>query len=146
MAFVPVQHRAAPLHWRPRDVLKYRRSDVLAGYLVAGISAALLAGCAFDENGNPHSYSKHPSRGPHKDGTVRSAYRSTIPPTLLKPQLPPDCESGAGQPQVSQPESHGDLAQRIRAEYDLACYKEAEARAREQLSELQKFVAQEMKP
>jgi hypothetical protein len=145
MTIVPVRHRAAPLHWRPRCVFECRRSNLLAGYLVAWIFTGLLAGCAFDETSDPHSYSRHPSRAAHKDGTVRSAYRSAIPATLLKSQSPPDCEPSAGQPQASQAEANADLAQRIRAEYDLACYKEAEARARERLSELQRFVAQDMK-
>jgi hypothetical protein len=63
---------------------------------------------------------------------------------MLKPQLPPDCESSDdAQSQASQVDPNATLAQRIRNEYDLACYKKAEELARERLRQLQIFVAKE---
>lgn len=144
MPIVLVQRGAESLHWEQRYAFQCRRSHPLAGFFLVGLLTTLLAGCAFDGNGDPHSCAIHPYHTTHRDGTVRSISRSSIPSALLKPQPPPDCES-SGQPEPGEAGPNAELAQRIRGDYDLACYKRAEALARERLRQLQIFVAKDAK-
>jgi hypothetical protein len=143
MAIVLVQRGTLLLHCVTHYVFRRRLLDVLTG-LLAGFSAALLTGCALDDNDRLHSCVIHPSHPPRKRATIQSASQYSIPPAMLKPQLPPDCgSSDDAQSQAGQGDPNATLAQRIRNEYDLACYKKAEELARERLRQLQIFVAKE---
>jgi len=57
----------------------------------------------------------------------------------MKPQLQPACEASNSQPVADGPDA--ELARRIRTDYDVACYRQAEAVARERLRQLQEWVA-----
>ena len=74
---------------------------------------------------------------------------------LLAPQGTPDCEGkGQGQQLAStdasavvapRPETNADLALRIKLEYERECYRQAEARVREQLRKLQASTSETIK-
>jgi hypothetical protein len=143
MPIVLVQRGVVRPHCVTQHAIRRRFFEVLVG-LLAGFSTTLLAGCALDDNSRPQSCVIPASHSSHKRATIQSASQSFIPPALLKPQLPPDCDSSdVEQYQPSQVDPNAALAQRIRNEYDLACYKKAEELARERLRQLQIFVAKE---
>ena len=114
------------------------------------ICAAALAGCA-------QAYSDYTESISDGRPSVqrRSAVKKSVPlpgQALLAPQDKPDCEgtgrhlpsSGASAavaptpaPPTPPPEMNADLALRIKLEYERECYRQAEARVREQLRKLQ---------
>ena len=87
----------------------------------------------------------------------RQASKKAVPlpsQVLLAPQRAPDCEGDAHQLASSeasaavappQPASNADLALRIKLEYERECYRQAEARVREQLRKLQASASETIK-
>ena len=59
----------------------------------------------------------------------------------MKPLPTPNCEESATQPTANTADPNAELARRIRAEYELACYRIAEALARQRLRQLQVWIA-----
>jgi hypothetical protein len=113
-------------------------AHALAWAFLAGSWAMLLAGCAVDDG------SRRPTRVRDKDVSVQAASRAgtLLPDRTLLTRLPsPNCEQSAGPPQSSIADPNAELARRIRAEYDLACYRTAEALARQRLEQLQVWIA-----
>ena len=132
--------------WRRRSIdgLHARRH---ARHVVV-ICAAALTGCAQDYS----DYTESIADG-RPAAHRRSASKKSIPlpsQALLAPQDKPDCESTvrhlpssgasaavAPTPAPTTPETNADLTLRIKLEYERECYRQAEARVREQLRKLQ---------
>jgi hypothetical protein len=115
--------------------------------------------CALALTGCVPAYSHHTeslSDGPVA-GSKRQAAKNSVPlpsQALLAPQGTPDCE-GKGRQLASsdasaaavapRPETNADLALRIKLEYERECYRQAEARVREQLRKLQASASETIK-
>jgi len=116
--------------------------------------------CALALTGCVPAYSHHTERlsdGPAA-ASKRQAAKKAVPlpsQALLAPQATPDCEGkGQGQQLAStdasavvapRPETNADLALRIKLEYERECYRQAEARVREQLRKLQASTSETIK-
>ena len=115
--------------------------------------------CALALTGCVPAYSHHTETlsDSQAAGSKRQAANKAVPlpsKALLAPLRTPDCE-GDGQQLASsqatasvepaQPKSNADLALRIKLEYERECYRQAEARAREQLRKLQASAAETIK-
>jgi hypothetical protein len=109
-----------------------RIEHALARSLLAGLCAMSLSGCALDEGNH------RPSRVRHEDASGRAA---SPPRALLKPLPSPSCEESAAEPAANPADPNAELARRIRAEYELVCYRMAEALARQRLRQLQVWIA-----
>ena len=116
------------------------------------ICALALTGCAPAYSNYTDALSDAPVAG-----SKRQASKKAVPlpsQALLAPQGTPDCE-GKGQQLASsdasaaavaaRPESNADLALRIKLEYERECYRQAEARVREQLRKLQASASETIK-
>ena len=123
---------------RPPAVFCVGGAYALAWPLLAGLWAIALAGCALDDG------SHRPSRVRHEDMPARAASptRAPLPKrALLKPLPSPNCEDSAALPAANPADPNAELARRIRAEYELVCYRMAEALARQRLRQLQLWIA-----
>ena len=116
------------------------------------ICALALTGCVPAYSHHTESLSDVPVAG-----AKRQAAKKAVPlpsQALLAPQGTPDCE-GKGQQLASsdtsatvvppRPETNADLALRIKLEYERECYRQAEARVREQLRKLQASASETIK-
>jgi hypothetical protein len=59
----------------------------------------------------------------------------------MNPLPSPNCEVSGTQSTANPVDPNAELARRIRAEYELVCYRMAEARARQRLRQLQIWIA-----
>jgi hypothetical protein len=111
-----------------------------------GVVCALsLAGCA-QVYSDYTDIADGPTTGPRRQASKKTA-RTPIPvpsQALLAAPAKPDCEasgqqlaSAAAVPASPPSEKNADLALRIKLEYERECYRQAEARVREQLRKLQ---------
>jgi hypothetical protein len=106
------------------------------------VCALLLAGCAQAYSDYTESISDD-----RPASSRRHAAKKTIPlpnQALLTPPSKPDCEAAGQQlastgapTAIAPPQANTDLALRIKLEYERECYRQAEARVREQLRKLQ---------
>jgi hypothetical protein len=98
------------------------------------LGATSLAGCAPD-------YDDHLAARAGQEAAIRPPPRALPHPDsrLMRPQLQPTCEPSTPPPAADGPDA--ELARRIRTDYDVACYRQAEAVARERLRQLQEWVA-----
>jgi len=113
-------------------------THALAWAFLTGSWAISLAGCAFDDG------SHRPNRVRNENAPVRAASptRAPLPSrALMKPLPTPNCEESATQPTANTADPNAELARRIRAEYELVCYRIAEALARQRLRQLQVWIA-----
>jgi hypothetical protein len=126
--------------------------DGLRARCAVVVCALALTGCV-----PAYSHSERLSDGPVA-GSKRQAAKKAVPlpsQALLAPQATPDCEGkGQGQQLAStdasavvapRPETNADLALRIKLEYERECYRQAEARVREQLRKLQASASETIK-
>ena len=123
---------------RTPAVLDIAGSHAFAWAILAGSWAMSLAGCALDDG------SHRPTRVRNENVLARVASPTgpRLPDrALLKPLPAPTCEQGAAQPGPRPPDPDAELARRIRAEYDLACYRIADTVARQRLQQLQDWIA-----
>ena len=134
------------------------RRPTIDGLRARGRARCAVVVCALALTGCVPAYSHHTERlsdGPVA-GSKRQAAKKSVPlpsQVLLTPQATPDCE-GKGQQLASadasasmapRPETNADLALRIKLEYERECYRQAEARVREQLRKLQASASETIK-
>jgi len=108
------------------------------GSFLTGSWAISLAGCAFDDG------SHRPNRVRNENAPARAASPTRAPRpsrALMKPLPTPNCDESATQPTANTADPNAELARRIRAEYELVCYRIAEALARQRLRQLQVWIA-----
>ena len=136
------------------------RRPTIDGLQVGRGARRAVVVCALALTGCVPAYSHHTERladGPVA-GSKRQAAKKSVPlpsQALLTPQATPDCEGkGQGQQLAStdasaavapRPETNADLALRIKLEYERECYRQAEARVREQLRKLQASASETIK-
>jgi hypothetical protein len=109
---------------------------VPVGFCVGGTHAS-LAGCALDDG------SHRPNRVRNENAPARAASPTLarLPSrALMKPLPSPNCEESATQPTANPADPNAELARRIRAEYELVCYRMAEALARQRVRQLQIWI------
>ena len=115
------------------------------------ICALALTGCVPAYSNYTESFSDGPVAG-----SKRQAAKKAVPlpsQALLAPQGTPDCESKGQQlastdasvAMAPRPETNADLALRIKLEYERECYRQAEARVRDQLRRLQASASETIK-
>lgn len=123
------------------------RSSSLISFFVA--AAAALGGCAPDYSDFydvPYTSSSGPQRSPIARAKIPLPDRAQ-----LEPLSEPDCgtkqlQRSAALAVPSKPDDDtADLATRIKLEYERECFRQAEARARQRLKELQAATAQTIK-
>ena len=138
------------------------RRPTIDGLRARGRARCAVVVCALALTGCVPAYSHHTERladGPVA-GSKQQAAKKAVPlpsQALLAPQGTPDCE-GKGQGQGQQlastdvsaavaprPETNADLALRIKLEYERECYRQAEARVRQQLRKLQASASETIK-
>ena len=136
------------------------RRPTIDGLRARGRARCAVVVCALALTGCVPAYSHHTER--LSDGPVaaskRQVAKKAVPlpsQALLAPQATPDCEGkGQGQQLAStdasavvapRPETNADLALRIKLEYERECYRQAEARVREQLRKLQASTSETIK-
>ena len=123
---------------RTPAVVHVAGTHALAWAFLAGSWAISLAGCALDDG------SHRPTRVRDENALARAASptRAPLPSrALMKPLPSPNCEESATQPTANPADPNAELARRIRAEYELVCYRMAEALARQRLQNLQVWIA-----
>jgi len=122
---------------RTPAVLQVVGTHALAWAFLAGSWAILLAGCALDDG------SRRSSRVRNENAPARAASptRARLPSrALMKPLPSPNCEESGTQSTANPADPNAELARRIRAEYELVCYRMAEALARQRLRQLQVWI------
>ncbi len=136
------------------------RRPTIDGLRARGRARCAVVVCALALTGCVPAYSHHTER--LSDGPVaaskRQVAKKAVPlpsQALLAPQATPDCEGkGQGQQLAStdasaavapRSETNADLALRIKLEYERECYRQAEARVREQLRKLQASASETIK-
>ncbi len=136
------------------------RRPTIDGLRARGRARCAVVVCALALTGCVPAYSHHTER--LSDGPVaaskRQVAKKAVPlpsQALLAPQATPDCEGkGQGQQLAStdasavvapRPETNADLALRIKLEYERECYRQAEARVRQQLRKLQASASETIK-
>ena len=122
---------------RTPAVLHVVGTHALAWAFLAGSWTIFLAGCALDDG------SRRSSRVRNENAPARAASptRARLPSrALMKPLPSPNCEESGTQSTANPADPNAELARRIRAEYELVCYRMAEALARQRLRQLQVWI------
>jgi hypothetical protein len=151
-----------------------RRASAKVSALISAIVvvAGTASGCAPAYYDSDAAMFDAAAAGPRSPSRART--RVSLPgPGLLKPQAPPDCGEGATAdprlardsnrvtsaavsqqatladaqriPDAEQADPNAELAMRIKIEYERECYRQAEARVRARLQQLQQSVGETVK-
>lgn len=128
------------------------------GRLAALLCGLAIAGCAPDYEAYSDGLPERPAVRSKRQAAVNPAVKPVAPKpvpvparALLAPPAKPDCEADTADEQrvaslaPPAPDTNADLALRIKLEYERECYRQAEARMRERLQQLQASTGETIK-